>query len=138
MAPCSRNLQIFACDYPGCKKKSTRLSGIRQHYNFVHVVPTDLLPTTRQHHGAHGPMSIGTPEPPEDFSSDFQPHTTPPPTSSPQSTPLRQVQIPPLGSPQRPYPGIRINSAGIHIEKHPHIDGKECHTSPSQCRFNKI
>ena len=126
MAP--KRLRAFACHFFGCNKTSTRLSGIRQHFERVHKVPVDLQPTQRVEKPSEDSSDFedlpGIAETAADF-WDSPPRTPepsfPPSSSSPHRSPHHGRT--PLGSPQRPYPGPRVNAAGVHIRKHDLIDG---------------
>ncbi|KAF8871196.1 hypothetical protein CPB84DRAFT_1855134 [Gymnopilus junonius] len=131
--------KAFACPFPGCKKMSTCQSGITRHYEMKHTIPEDLRPKTPEPPIQPQPCSPSSPGPdlpqtPHGGSLDSfgsPPHTpaqNPPTSSSPSSSSPSSArrQRTPLGSPQRPYPGPRVNSTGVHIEKHPWIDGSPC------------
>ena len=133
-----KGLRTFACHFSGCNKTSTRLSGIRQHFERVHKVPVDLQPTQRVEQ--HLPQELLSSESSEN-GSDFEdlpgiPETAanfwdsppctpepsfPPGSSSPHRSPHHGRT--PLGSPQRPYSGPCVNAAGVNIRKHDLIDG---------------
>ncbi|KAF8872520.1 hypothetical protein CPB84DRAFT_1854424 [Gymnopilus junonius] len=131
--------RAFACAFPRCKFKSTSQKGLTLHVKAKHTVPEDLQPELPAPPHLQTPVAdpassrLQTPDP----LPQTPPHTPishPPTSSSPTSSPNApstphaspRRDRTPLGSPRRPYPGPRVNSAGIHIKKHPYIDGTPC------------
>lgn len=151
-----RALQAFACPYPQCKMTSTTQGGITNHIQRKHLVSKDLRPKTPEPSGLQQATSVASnshtslsdppqtpvPHPPTSSPNSSTPsssfHQSLPQTPAPQpsassllnpSTPTRPARRDqtPLGSPRRPYPGPRVNSVGIHFQKHSWIDGTVCY-----------
>ncbi|KAF8901482.1 hypothetical protein CPB84DRAFT_1846772 [Gymnopilus junonius] len=124
--------QAFACPYPRCNMKSTTQGGVKMHIEKKHAVPEDLRPKTPPQ---QGDPRMSTPAP-HSAPQTPAPH---PPASSPAnpSTPhSNQRSTTPLGSPRRPYPGVRVNSAGVNIQKHRWIDGTPCNADGFEIEEN--